>query len=75
MLLKAYFAIKVNDINNKKLTDFNKWEVIYIKAHNYHEAKDDLKKMYPFEDLYIIPKQTLQYREIIKASKHYREII
>jgi hypothetical protein len=68
MLQKTYFAIKVNDIKESK--DFIKWEIIVIKAHNYHEAKDDLKKQQPFEDFYIVPKTVLQYRDIIRKSTH-----
>lgn len=72
MLQKTYFAIKVDDIKNKQGKSFIRWEVIIIKAYNYHEARDNLKKQQPFEDFFIIPKTVLQYRDIVKKSKHRR---
>lgn len=75
MSLKTYFGIKVNDIQDSGLRDFKTWEIIHIKAYNYHEAKDDLKRMHPFEDYFVIPKTLLEHRDIVKTSKHFKGTI
>lgn len=74
MTQKTYLAFRVSDINDEKEIDFKKWEVIFIKAYNYQEAKNKLKDQQPFEDMYLIPRKVLKCRDIIKKSKLMEDI-
>lgn len=69
MVKKKYHAIKVSDLIDDTKMDFKTWEVIYIEAYNYHEAKQELKKMHLFEDYHLISGSILRHRDIVKSNK------
>lgn len=68
MSKQKYYAIKVLDLLDSTQNDFKTWEVIYIEAFNYHEAKNILKKMNLFDDYHLIPNSVLRHRDIVKGG-------
>ena len=74
-MIKNYFGIKRDDIQNNKQRDYKSWEIIHIEAYNYHEAKIKLKNMELHHDYYLIPRTVLEHRDMTKANKIYKGII
>lgn len=62
---KNYIAIKKENLNDKTEIDFKIWEIVYIKAFNYHEARYKLRSMKLKHDYHLIPGNVLRYRDIV----------
>jgi len=73
MYKKTFFGIKVSDIENKDHDDYKQWEVIVIRAISHAQAKSDLKSLYQFEDIHLVPKSSIACRDVIHEYNNKKE--
>lgn len=68
MILKTYYAIRVNDINNDSKEEYNQliWEILSIKAYNYYEAAMKLRQINVSGDYHLVTNHTLRCRDVIR---------